>query len=233
MPFGIKQVVDPEEESSSKTFTKSSLIEMSDSPLKKQFRILLVKIGSGLSAKNSRQLRFIHNPQVHCGTPPGQDTDGLDVLEELMIRGEFDAYDPEKLQDILESIGRKDFSDAIKEYKKSSIFKSEKKEKKKRKEVFHPVDEGLILPLQLPTAAHSTPSMDKFDPIVLQLTKTMDSVIESIEAFVSDDSKKLAHTRITHMKAEMATLKKLIQETKKEKVSTRDHKSKEISRKGK
>ena len=58
---------------------------------------------------------------------------GLYALSQLEAAGHFDYLSPEKLQEILSKIDRKDLSKDIKEYKHSSAFKKATKLEAKRK----------------------------------------------------------------------------------------------------
>lgn len=101
-----------------------------------EFRYLLVRLGRQLHSHDSEGLIFVHKIQDDPGTKCDV---GLHVLSSLEDMGWFDPLSPDKLQDILSKIGRKDLANDIKEYKQSAEFKkatkleSEREKDNKRK----------------------------------------------------------------------------------------------------
>jgi len=162
------------------------------SALEQNFRYMLVNIGSKLSQSNRQGLRFVH----HLPEPtPDQDT-GLQVLDKMRSGGFFDCTGPEKLQEILGKIGRKDLTSYIKEYKKSTAFKEMQKlasyqqdlEKEKlaqdqplssperRRRDFLPI--GLTLATQL--AEQATKLRDTIKKAVMEPDKTTHKTMATI-----------------------------------------------------
>ena len=176
---------------------------MEECALDRKFRLLLTKIRSDLSPQNIRDLNFIYKLHLDSGLTPGQDLDGLEVLKELMARGVFDAYTPDKLKEVLESIGRKDFSDPIKKYTKSSEYKTKAKDWKKTKEV------SSTPPIQLPSATLNTTTSDT---VILQMTKVLQCIVESLEKMKPAEHK--SDACFERMQAETIKLTKLTKSMK-------------------
>lgn len=94
-----------------------------------EFRYLLVRLGRQLHSHDCEGLIFVHK----IPDPPGGKCDvGLHALSSLESMGFFDPFSPEKLQEILSKIGRKDLSDDVREYQQSALFKKAVKLEKKR-----------------------------------------------------------------------------------------------------
>lgn len=101
-----------------------------------EFRYLLVRLGRQLHSHDCNGLIFVHK----IPKPLDDKCDvGLHVLSSLEAMGFFDALSPDKLQDVLNKISRKDLAQDIKEYKQSALFKKamkleseREKENKKR-----------------------------------------------------------------------------------------------------
>lgn len=96
-----------------------------------EFRYLLFRLGRQLHPHDCEGLTFVHKiPDVH-----GTKSDiGLHVLSSLEDMGCFDPTSPDKLQETLNKIGRKDLANDIEEYKQSAEFKKAVKlEDSKRK----------------------------------------------------------------------------------------------------
>lgn len=89
-----------------------------------EFRYLLVRLGRQLHSHDCEGLIFVHKipdlPSKKCDV-------GLHTLSSLEAMGFFDPFSPEKLQDILSKIGRKDLANEVKEYKESAVFKKARK----------------------------------------------------------------------------------------------------------
>ncbi len=176
---------------------------MSDSGLEKKFRLVLVKIGVGLNRKNIKNLNFVNKQEL--GAPLSPDTDGIDVLEHLMTCGEFDAYEPEKLREILEHIGRKDLSEIVnKEYVKSSVYKEYLKERKKKD----------VLSSKNETPGTPFPAVHSHNHVLVQISKTLECLTDTVLTVLDEDQK--AQKCVVAMCSEMETLKKLTKTTEKE-----------------
>ena len=102
-----------------------------------EFRYLLVRLARQLHHENCEDLIYVHK----IAKSPDAANQGLYVLSRLEAEGHFDPYTPEKLQEILSKISRKDLAHDIKEYKHSSAYKKavkleqerEKEQKRKAK----------------------------------------------------------------------------------------------------
>jgi len=174
--------------------------------LERKFRLLLTKIRSDLSSKNFKDLNFIYKLRLDNGLPPGQDLDGLEVLNELMARGEFDAYTPDKLKEVLESIDRKDFSDAIKKYSKSSEYKTKMKDRKKKGQT---KETSSTLPTPIPSVVPNN------DTLLFQMTKVLQCLVQSLEELKpAEDKKDKCYTSFQQMQLEMVKLMKLTKSMK-------------------
>lgn len=92
--------------------------------LEEEFRYTLLMIGTKLSSTDCHGLRFVHDMAETSGE---KGVPGLDILKGLISSGHFDALNPDKLQEILTKIGRKDLANLVKEYKKSNIYKQAQK----------------------------------------------------------------------------------------------------------
>ena len=106
-------------------------MEAEPSVLEQNFRYMMANIGSKLSQSNRQGLRFVY----HLPEPTPEGDTGLQLLYELLTRGLFDRETPEKLQEILGKIERKDLTSYVKEYKKSSAFKDMQKQVKHQQEL--------------------------------------------------------------------------------------------------
>ena len=85
-----------------------------------EFRYLLVRLGRQLQSHDCEGLIYVHGiPDV----PSTKKDLGLHVLSSLEAMGSFDPLSPDKLQEILSKIGRKDLAQDIKDYKQSAAFK--------------------------------------------------------------------------------------------------------------
>ena len=202
--------------------------ELRDTPLKEKFRFLLIHIGNELHTRNCKALKFGH--QIHISRRD-QDEEGLDILSELMKKGKFDAYSPEKLQKILEMIDRKDLADIVKEYRKSSLFKDEMRRRKKMNDSKPSRAEELSHHSHLYEDPLSARHMEKcWNALAKTLThmtamlEQTTSLVSSVEVFMNDDSKKKeAQASIAETKSKMEELSKAIRETATEIESTKDH----------
>ena len=103
-------------------------MDTEQSALQETFRYMLLHVGSKLNATNRHGIRFVH----HIAEPSPEQDPGIHILEELLARGLFDYRYPDKLQEMLTKIGRKDLSNPVKEYKKSSLFKQMQKQEAER-----------------------------------------------------------------------------------------------------
>lgn len=83
------------------------------------FRYLLVRLSRQLHSEDTEGLMFVHK----IARPTSAANMGLYVLSKLEAEGHFDPFSPEKLQDILSKIERKDLAHDIKEYRQSGTFK--------------------------------------------------------------------------------------------------------------
>ena len=93
------------------------------------FHYLLVRLARQLHRRDYEGLAFVHQ----IPEPPEAVSDiGLYALKQLQAEGKFDFLSPDKLQEILRLIGRKDMSHDIKEYKHSRAFKKATKLEAKR-----------------------------------------------------------------------------------------------------
>lgn len=100
-----------------------------------EFRYLLVRLAKQLHKEDCEGLMFVHK----IAKSPAVADIGLYALSKLEAEGYFDPFSPEKLQEILSKIGRRDLANDIKEYKQSSVFKkatkleAEREKESKRK----------------------------------------------------------------------------------------------------
>lgn len=93
---------------------------MENTGVSTEFRYLLVRLGRQLHPHDCEGLIYVHNiPDV----PSTKKDLGLHVLSSLEAEGSFDPLCPDKLQEILSKIGRKDLAQDIKDYKQSAAFK--------------------------------------------------------------------------------------------------------------
>lgn len=96
----------------------------------RKFRYLLVRIGKNLCREDCENIKFVYKLQ----DPPQYIANvGLFFLSKLEAEGEFDSMNPEKLQEILENIERKDFAPYIREYKQGSAYRRALKLEQERK----------------------------------------------------------------------------------------------------
>ncbi len=98
-----------------------------------EFRYLLVRISKRLRHEDCEGIKYVHE----LPEPPSTTADlGLYVLSQLEAEGFYDPLNPEKLQEILSKIGRKDLAHDIKDYKQTNIYKrAVKLENEREKEV--------------------------------------------------------------------------------------------------
>ncbi len=76
-----------------------------------EFRYLLVRLGRQLHRADCEGLMYVHKIPSE-----GDKADvGLHILSRMEAEGYFEPLHPEKLQDILSKIGRKDLAHDIKE----------------------------------------------------------------------------------------------------------------------
>ena len=87
--------------------------------LDRSFRYLLHDIGTKLSSKNCRSLRFLY--QINRELE--EDEPGLDILQELQSQTVFNAMKPDQLEDDLTRIKRQDLANLVRQYKCTEEFK--------------------------------------------------------------------------------------------------------------
>ena len=76
-----------------------------------EFRYLLVRLGRKLHRQDCEGLMFVHNV-----SDMGDKVDvGLHILSRMESMGYFEPLQPEKLQEVLGKIGRKDLAHDVKE----------------------------------------------------------------------------------------------------------------------
>ena len=194
-----------------------------DSPLKEKFRFLLVQIGNELHSKNCKALKFGYKINIGNGD---ESEDGLDILSELMKKGMFDAFKPDKLLDILKMIDRKDLLEIVNEYKESTLFREETKIKKRRsllkKLRHHSHSFGDEQPPKHMEKCWSTIAKTlSHMTIMLEQTTTL---VSSVETFMGDESrKKEVQDSITKTKEELEDLSIAIQDTVTEVEGVKNH----------
>ena len=76
-----------------------------------EFRYLLVRIGPHLNRSDCEGLMFVHKIR----NDEDKADKGLDILSKMEAKGHFDPLHPERLQEVLSKIGRRDFAHDIKE----------------------------------------------------------------------------------------------------------------------
>jgi len=121
-----------------------------------EFRILLHRIGSQLTPQNCHGLKFLTN---YRKATTEQNILGLDILDEQLSRDSITPVKLDKLEKWLTEINRMDLLDLIKEYKKSSEFKSAQKlennKKIKKRFASRPQhNDNALLPGTLMTVVH-------------------------------------------------------------------------------
>ena len=94
---------------------------METDPLRTEFRYLLVRVGKKLKQEDCEAIIFVH--KIPESSNSSASDLGLHLLSTLEAEDYFDPLHPDKLQELLGKIGRKDLAQDIKDYKQTSTFK--------------------------------------------------------------------------------------------------------------
>ena len=103
---------------------------------------------------------------------------GLYALSQLQAEGHFDYLSPDKLQEILNKIGRNDLSNDIKEYKRMSVFQqavkleAERQEKSRASVGTGGVERHAVARLLSGAETQTAATEERRDMVAMALTQT-------------------------------------------------------------